>query len=68
MRQVLLYMSMSRGTEYLATHIRRLSSENPNTFVVSAGDSIGASQLAKASKRDQKSHWVFYPENITLYQ
>jgi len=61
-------MSMSRGTEYLATHIRRLSSENPNTFVVSAGDSIGASQLAKASKRDQKSHWVFYPENITLYQ
>ena len=52
------------GTEYLATHIRRLSYENPNTFVVSAGDSIDANPLVKASKRDQKSHWVFYPENI----
>ena len=38
----------SGGTEYLATHIKRLSSDNPNTFVVSAGDNMGASPLVSA--------------------
>ena len=41
------------GTEYLATHIKRLSSENPNTFVVSAGDTIGASPLVSALFHDE---------------
>jgi 5'-nucleotidase len=41
------------GAEYLATHIRRLSSENPNTFVVSAGDSIGASPPVSALFHDE---------------
>jgi 5'-nucleotidase len=41
------------GVEYLATHIKNLSSENPNTFVVSAGDSIGASPLISALFHDE---------------
>lgn len=43
----------SGGMEYLATHIKELSSENPNTFVVSAGDSIGASPLLSAMFHDE---------------
>ncbi len=41
------------GAEYLATHIKRLKSENPNTFVVSAGDSIGATPLLSAYFHDE---------------
>lgn len=41
------------GAEYLATYIKRLSSENPNTFVVTAGDSIGASPLVSAMFHDE---------------
>jgi 5'-nucleotidase len=41
------------GVEYLATHIKNLRSENPNTFVVSAGDSIGASPLVSALFHDE---------------
>lgn len=41
------------GMEYLATHIKSLSSENPNTFVVSAGDSTGASPLVSALFHDE---------------
>ena len=41
------------GAEYLATHIKKLKSENPNTFVVSAGDSIGASALISAHYHDE---------------
>jgi 5'-nucleotidase len=41
------------GVEYLATHIKNLSSENPNTFVVSAGDNIGASPLISALFHDE---------------
>ncbi len=41
------------GAEYLATHIKKLSSENPNTFVVSGGDSIGASPLTSALFHDE---------------
>lgn len=43
----------SGGMEYLATHIKDLSSENPNTFVVSAGDSMGASPLLSALFQDE---------------
>lgn len=41
------------GMEYLATHVKSLSSENPNTFVVSAGDSAGASPLVSALFHDE---------------
>lgn len=41
------------GMEYLATHIKRLSSENPSTFVISAGDSIGASPYISALLHDE---------------
>jgi 5'-nucleotidase len=41
------------GAEYLATHIRRLSRENRNTLVVSAGDLIGASPLLSALFHDE---------------
>ena len=41
------------GAEYLATHIQKLSSENPNTIVVSAGDSVGASPLLSALFHDE---------------
>lgn len=41
------------GMEYLATHVKRLSSENPNTFMVSAGDSAGASPLVSALFHDE---------------
>lgn len=43
----------SGGMEYLVTHIKELSSENPNTFVVSAGDSMGASPLLSALFYDE---------------
>jgi 5'-nucleotidase len=41
------------GVEYLATYIKNLSAENPNTFVVSAGDNIGASPLISALFHDE---------------
>lgn len=41
------------GMEYLATHIKELRSENPNTFVVSAGDSIGASPIISSQFHDE---------------
>lgn len=41
------------GMEYLATHVKSLSSENSNTFVVSAGDSAGASPLVSALFHDE---------------
>jgi len=41
------------GMEYLATHIKELRSENPNTFVISAGDSIGASPIISARFHDE---------------
>jgi 5'-nucleotidase len=47
------------GAEYLATHIKSLSSENPNTFVVSAGDSIGASPLVSAMFYDEPTVKAF---------
>ena len=42
------------GAEYLATHVRELSeATNRNTFVVSAGDLIGASPLLSALFHDE---------------
>ncbi len=41
------------GAEYLATHVRALSETNRNTFVVSAGDLIGASPLLSALFHDE---------------
>jgi 5'-nucleotidase len=41
------------GAGYLAAHIKRLDSDSPNTFVVSAGDSIGASSLISALFHDE---------------
>jgi 5'-nucleotidase len=42
------------GAEYLATHVAALEADNPdNTFVVSAGDLIGASPLLSALFHDE---------------
>jgi 5'-nucleotidase len=43
----------SGGAEYLATHIRDLKAQNPNSVVVSAGDLIGASPLLSALFHDE---------------
>ncbi len=40
------------GAAYLATHVKRLRKENPNTVVVSAGDLTGASPLLSNLFRD----------------
>src|SRR4051812_48598028 len=36
---------LAGGAEYFATHLKALGSENPDTYVVSAGDLIGGSPL-----------------------
>jgi len=41
------------GAEYLATYIKELKSNNPNTIVVSAGDNIGATPLISAHFNDE---------------
>lgn len=41
------------GVENLAAHVARLRSDNPNTIVVSAGDSIGASPLLSGMFHDE---------------
>jgi 5'-nucleotidase len=41
------------GAEYLATHLKQLGSQDPNTFVVAAGDSIGASPLLSGLFHDE---------------
>ncbi len=41
------------GVEYLATHIRELRAENPNTITVAAGDLIGGSPLESAYFHDE---------------
>lgn len=41
------------GVEYLATHIKQLEATNPNTFVASAGDLIGASPLLSGLFHDE---------------
>jgi 5'-nucleotidase len=47
------------GVEYLATHIRQLEAQNPNTVVVSAGDLIGASPLISALFHDEPTIEAF---------
>ena len=42
------------GVEFLATHLQRLRSTNPNTVVVSAGDTIGATPLLSAFFHDER--------------
>ena len=41
------------GISFLATHIRQLRAQNPNTFTVGAGDMIGASPLISALFHDE---------------
>ena len=41
------------GVEYMSTWINRLRATNPNTFVVGAGDQIGASPLLSALFHDE---------------
>ena len=41
------------GAEYFATHMKELGSENHDTYVVSAGDLIGASPLASGLMHDE---------------
>jgi 5'-nucleotidase len=41
------------GVVYLATHIKELRKENPNTWVVSAGDLTGASPLVSNLFKDE---------------
>lgn len=41
------------GSEYLATHLARAAARNPNSIVVAAGDSVGASPLLSALFHDE---------------
>jgi 5'-nucleotidase len=43
------------GVEFLATHLARLKSTNPNTFIVSAGDNIGGTPLLSSLFHDEAS-------------
>ena len=47
------------GAEYLATHVRNLRAENPNTLFVSAGDLIGATPLISALFHDEPTIEAF---------
>jgi 5'-nucleotidase len=47
------------GAEYLATHVRALRAENPNTMFVSAGDLIGATPLTSALFHDEPTIEAF---------
>ena len=44
---------LAGGVEYLATQIKNARATNPNTYVVSAGDNIGASPLLSAAFHDE---------------
>jgi 5'-nucleotidase len=41
------------GVEYLATHVAQLRATNPNTVVISAGDSIGATPFLSGMFHDE---------------
>jgi 5'-nucleotidase len=41
------------GIEYLASHLARLRTENPNTVIVSAGDNIGGTPLLSGLFHDE---------------
>ena len=44
---------LAGGAEYFATHLKALGSESVDTYVVSAGDLIGASPLASGLMHDE---------------
>jgi 5'-nucleotidase len=41
------------GAEYLATHLKQVEQENPNSILVGSGDMIGASPLVSALFKDE---------------
>jgi 5'-nucleotidase len=43
------------GAEFLATHVKTLRTESPNTVVVAAGDIVGATPLLSAAFHDEPS-------------
>jgi 5'-nucleotidase len=47
------------GAEFLATHVRELRAENPNTLFVSAGDLVGATPLVSALFHDEPTIEAF---------
>jgi 5'-nucleotidase len=47
------------GVGYLATHVRQLRAENPNTVFASAGDLIGATPLLSAAFHDEPTIEAF---------
>ncbi len=54
------------GVAYLATHLKRLAAQNPNTVIVSAGDNIGASPLSSALFHDEPTIEAFNAMNVKL--
>ena len=51
--------TLAGGVEYLATHVRELREDNPNTLFVSAGDLIGATPLISALFHDEPTIEAF---------
>jgi 5'-nucleotidase len=51
--------TLAGGVEYLATHVRDLREDNPNTLFVSAGDLIGATPLISALFHDEPTIEAF---------
>ncbi|GGM58305.1 hypothetical protein GCM10012275_31880 [Longimycelium tulufanense] len=47
------------GAAYLATHVRELRAQTPNSLLLSAGDNIGASPLASALFHDEPTIELF---------
>ncbi|HZR94281.1 MAG TPA: bifunctional metallophosphatase/5'-nucleotidase [Gaiellaceae bacterium] len=54
------------GAAYLATHLKNLAAQNPNTVIVSAGDNIGASPLTSALFHDEPTIEAFNAMNVKL--
>jgi 5'-nucleotidase len=54
------------GVSYLATHLKSLAAQNPNSIVVSAGDNIGASPLTSALFHDEPTIDALNAMNVKL--
>lgn len=54
------------GAAYLATHVRRLRAENPNTVLVSVGDLTGASPLLSNLFKDEPTILVMNRIGLNL--
>lgn len=54
------------GAAYLATHLKQLKAQNPNTLIVSAGDLTGASPLVSALFHDEPSVLVMNAIGLDL--